>query len=188
MAGMKLYTKRGDDGSTDLFGGTRVGKDAIRVAAYGEVDELNSMVGLAAVVCRFEEIGAVLRALQPMLFELGADLATPRGGKTSDHIPRIAKTHIDTVEGWIDRASEATPTMRTFVLPGGSELAARLHVARAVCRRAERACVALSRGEDLGPSAVIFVNRVSDLLFALARQANHVAGVADVPWVAPGKK
>jgi cob(I)alamin adenosyltransferase len=184
---MKLYTRRGDDGGTDLFGGKRVGKDSRRVAAVGAVDELNSFVGLAAAGCEDAEIAGVLRAVQNRLFELGADLATPRksaedAGKPSA-IPRIGAAQSRELENFIDRACEPLPEMRNFILPGGSELSARLHVARSVCRRAERECVALGREEEIGADVVVYLNRLSDLLFALARRANQVHGVEDVPWV-----
>jgi cob(I)alamin adenosyltransferase len=190
---MKLYTRRGDDGGTDLFGGKRVGKDSRRVAAVGAVDELNSFVGLATAGCENAEIAGVLRAVQNRLFELGADLATPRkprkppetaedAGKPSA-IPRIGAEQARELECFIDRACEPLPEMRNFILPGGSELSARLHVARSVCRRAERECVALGREEEIGTDVVVYLNRLSDLLFALARRANQVHGVKDVPWV-----
>lgn len=181
---MKLYTKRGDDGGTDLFGGGRVGKDSVRVEAYGTVDELNSVIGLALVACSHDEIKAVLTALQSRLFSLGADLASPvREGK-QDLVDRIDAAEIAEAEGWIDAACEPLPPMKHFILPGGGELAARLHVARAVCRRAERLCVALLRAEPTaGQSVVIYVNRLSDLLFALARRANQLDGIGDVPWI-----
>jgi cob(I)alamin adenosyltransferase len=182
---MKLYTKRGDDGGTDLFGGQRVGKDSLRVAVYGSVDELNSTLGLAAAACKHIEICEAITILQNRLFDLGADLATPRragdAGKPAV-IPRIDEPHVTNAEQMIDAACARLPEMRQFILPGGSEVAARLHVARSVCRRAERECVALAKVEDLGPWVVIYLNRVSDLLFALARRANQLDGLADVSW------
>src|SRR5688500_3548793 len=147
---MKLYTKRGDDGGTDLFGGARVGKDSPRIAAIGTVDELNAAVGLAASACRGEELSVMLALLQNRLFDLGADLATPRRGGDEGKpgvIRRVAPVDIDEAERMIDALCEPVPPLRAFVLPGGGELAARLHVARGVCRRAERECVALARLE-----------------------------------------
>lgn len=185
IALMKLYTKRGDDGGTDLFGGRRVGKDSLRVAAYGSVDELNSTLGLAAAACKHAEVCQAVTTLQNRLFDLGADLATlRRGGDAGEPaaIPRIDESHVTRAEEMIDAACSRLPEMRQFILPGGSEVAARLHVARSVCRRAERECVALSKQEDLGPWVVIYLNRVSDLLFALARRANQLDGLVDVPW------
>lgn len=182
---MALYTKTGDDGTTGLFGGSRVSKDEPRIAAVGTVDELNSVLGLA--LCAAAEnklIRDILTPIQSRLFELGADLATPRS-VSPETVPRIGQAHVAELEKWIDEVSRSLPELRQFVLPGGSELSARLHVARTVCRRAERACVALGRKEKLEPGVVVYLNRLGDLLFALARWANQVAGVKDVPWVQP---
>lgn len=189
---MKLYTRRGDDGGTDLFGGQRVSKDSLRVEAYGTVDELNAAVGVALVACKSDEIGSILGTVQHRLFELGADLATPRkapedaGGKDAP-VPRIGDAQVREAEGMIDQTCAPLAPMRSFILPGGSELAARLHVARTVCRRAERLCVALQHQEPVGDQAVIYLNRLSDLFFALSRRANQIEGVADVPWT-PGAR
>ncbi|MBM4106086.1 MAG: cob(I)yrinic acid a,c-diamide adenosyltransferase [Phycisphaerae bacterium] len=186
---MKLYTRTGDDGTTGLFGGGRVSKDHPRIEAYGTVDELNAGLGLAAAACgedptgqRFREI---LASLQSRLFDIGADLATPEGSPLRSRLPGVGERHVAELERWIDEVDGAVPPIRTFVLPGGTELAARLHLARTVCRRAERLIVALGHSEPVGDEVVRFVNRVSDLLFAMARGANHAAGVPDVPWT-PG--
>jgi len=186
---MKLYTRHGDDGTTGLFGGQRVPKDDPRVEAYGTVDELNSLIGLA--VCSVDDddnLLAMLESIQHRLFEIGADLSTPRKpaeSATQGYVPRIDEDRIVELERWIDRVCEGLSEMKTFILPGGTELAARLHVARAVCRRAERLCVTLSKTEPIGDTVIIYLNRLSDLLFALARRANHRACIADVPWVKP---
>lgn len=189
MNAMKLYTRRGDDGGTDLFGGARVGKDALRVAAYGTVDELNASIGLCAARCDGEAavvLRPVLIGLMSRLFEVGADLATPRGdGAAGSAIPRVGEAQTEELEREIDRLCEALPPMRHFVLPGGTDLAARLHLARTVCRRAERMCVSLAGEADVGPVIVPYLNRLSDLLFAMARRANQLAGVEDVPWIGP---
>ncbi|MEM6757618.1 MAG: cob(I)yrinic acid a,c-diamide adenosyltransferase [Planctomycetota bacterium] len=182
---MKLYTKRGDRGQTDLFGGRRVRKDDLRVEAYGTADELNSHVGLALCGDLPEAIAGPLRSIQSRLFEIGADLATPEDGKAGSMVPRVTDRHVAELEAWIDEADGAVPAMRHFVLPGGTEAAARLHVARTVCRRAERLCVTLAEHEPVGEGVIVYLNRLSDLLFALARRANHDAGVEDVPWIAP---
>lgn len=204
----KLYTRTGDDGTTGLFGGGRVGKDHPRMEAIGAVDELNAAIGWAgcAVVdgtqagspaplirSSFQEI---LSTLQSRLFDLGADLATPLGSKHEDKVSRISAADVSEAEGWIDQVDGGNTPMTQFVLPGGTELAARLHLARTICRRAERRLIALS-GQDAGnagvpsagtttvevnPNAIIYINRISDLLFAMARRANKEAGVADVPW------
>lgn len=187
---MKLYTKRGDAGETDLFGNIRVPKDALRVEAYGSVDELNSVIGLALAAVAPDQSYARLRAVllesQHRLFELGADLASPRTGDASKedtgYIPRISNEQVHAVENQIDELTDPVPPMKSFVLPGGTELAARLHHARTVCRRAERLCVTLNKNEPLGDPLLIYLNRLSDLLFAAARHANHLAQVQDIPW------
>ncbi len=178
---MKLYTRTGDDGSTGLYGGGRTTKDALRVEAYGTVDELNAHLGLAAAVCDDPTMSEDLARLQSRLFDLGADLCTPNDASVKRQV-RITSRHVTELEGLIDRESEALPPLTSFVLPGGSELAARLHVARTVCRRAERLIVALARTEPVGEGVVAYINRVGDLLFAMARRANVLAGVEDVPW------
>lgn len=189
---MTLYTRTGDDGTTGLFGGQRVGKDALRVEAYGSVDEVNSLLGWCAAACEepTREIADVLRELQHRLFELGADLSTPRPTQGADQasIPRIGPEQVVAVEKLIDAVVAPLPEMKTFILPGGSELASRLHVARTACRRAERICVALARAENIGPDVCVFLNRLSDLLFALARRSNQLLGVDDVPWLGRGKR
>jgi cob(I)alamin adenosyltransferase len=179
---MKLYTKRGDDGSTGLIGTSRVPKNHPRVMAYGEVDETNAAVGWAIAAWRDERWAERLRAIQSDLFVLGAELATPSGQTPSQ---RIGEDLITQLERWIDEASEAVAPLRNFVLPGGTELSGRLHLARTICRRAERAVVQLGQEEAVRGEAVIYLNRLSDLLFAMARLANHQAGVPDVPWKAP---
>jgi cob(I)alamin adenosyltransferase len=189
---MKLYTRTGDDGTTGLFGGQRVSKDHPRVAAYGTVDELNATLGLAAAACDPQRplhtsLLDIFAQLQSRLFDIGADLATPEGAKHESKITRITDEHVKEVERWIDEIDGGNKPMKSFIMPGGTELAARLHLARTVCRRAERSMIALSHTEPVGDGAVVYVNRVSDLLFAMARRVNREAGVEDVPWV-PAKK
>lgn len=179
--GMKLYTKRGDDGHTDLIGGVRVSKNHLRVSAYGAVDELNATIGLALADCEIDAVNRVLITVQCRLFDLGADLATPGSDKASSG--RLNTDHVEDLEQMIDLVSEKIEPLRSFILPGGTTLAARLHVARTVCRRAERGTVALAEYETLDPLATVYLNRLADLLFALARLANAEAGVPDVPWV-----
>ncbi len=184
---MRLYTKTGDDGTTGLVTGGRVGKDTPRVEACGAVDELNSAVGLANAACKHGEISTILRGVQRHLFDLGADLMTVadekgHGGKDSTTPTRIGPDQVREVEVQIDGVCERLPALRKFILPGGCELAARLHVARTACRLAERRCVALERQEKINHDAVVYLNRLSDLLFALARLANQLEGVADVVW------
>ncbi len=179
---MKLYTRRGDDGQTDLYAGGRIAKDSPRMDAIGSVDELNAAVGLALSAGLGEPTRAILVQLQRRLFDCGADLATPLD--KADKVARITTGDVTEAEQAIDTLSDRVEPMRYFVLPGGSEGAARLHVARCIARRAERLCVALSRSEPVNPSLLIYLNRVSDLLFAAARAVNHDQGVDDVPWQA----
>ncbi|MBL4700917.1 MAG: cob(I)yrinic acid a,c-diamide adenosyltransferase [Phycisphaeraceae bacterium] len=181
---MKLYTRRGDDGQTDLFGGKRVSKTDLRIGACGSVDELNCMLGVTIAFCNPQSMRQILLQLQHELFELGADLATPLDAKIK--ISRVAQTHIDALEKFIDQATGQTQPMTCFILPGGCELAARLHLSRAICRRAERDAVDATTSIELNPMAVTYLNRLSDLLFAMARWANVIEGVADVPWEQKG--
>jgi cob(I)alamin adenosyltransferase len=185
---MKIYTRSGDQGSTGRHGGERVAKDALCIETTGTVDELNCQIGLALAACLHEDLAATLRIIQERLFEFGADLTTPRAVEdTAQSVPRITAQHIIEVEGQIDAVWEQLEPLRSFILPGGGELAARLHVARAVCRRAERLCVALQRVEPLSSEMLVYVNRLSDLLFALARRANQLDDVPDTPWTpSPG--
>ncbi len=179
---MNLYTKTGDDGTTGLFGGQRVSKDDLRVQAYGEVDELNAVIGLAMTHVTDAEFAEILQQLQSDLFSLGGELATPPGQSVS---VSIEDSHISKLESWLDSSCGETDELQTFILPGGCTLAATLHVARGVSRRAERSVVSLSRESSLSPHIIVYLNRLSDLLFALARLANHRSGVADIPWIAP---
>ncbi len=180
---MKIYTRTGDDGSTGLFGNERVAKDARRVEAYGTIDEANSCIGVALAAGAPADLARVLIDLQARLFDLGADLATPRGQRPDPtYLTRIDEGHVEALERLIDRFDAGLPPLTNFILPGGTATAAHLHQARSVVRRGERILVTLSREEDLGPGVIRFVNRLSDLLFVLARWANHAAGVADVPW------
>jgi len=179
---MKLYTKTGDDGSTGLFGGPRVAKCDLRVAGYGEVDESNAALGVALAACTDKELAVRLREIQADLFVAGAELATPSGHNPPNS---ITDSQVSQLEHWIDEACLETTPLRTFVLPGGSFLAAQLHYARTVCRRAERAVVMLSQEQPVSAPLLIYLNRLSDLLFAWARLANHRAGVEDIPWNPP---
>jgi cob(I)alamin adenosyltransferase len=178
---MKLYTKTGDDGTTGLFGGGRILKASARVEAYGTVDETNAVLGAARAVGLRPEIDSVLAGVQEDLFLLGAELACVPGREAKLAMPLLAEAEIERLEHAIDDADAGCSPLKNFVLPGGSPAAAALHVARTVCRRAERAVLAL---DDAPPrrEVVVYLNRLSDLLFVLARRANAAAGIADVPW------
>ncbi len=177
---MKLYTRTGDDGTTGLIGGTRVGKDDLRLDAYGTVDELNALLGLAAAG---SELTPSIERVQADLFCIGSHLAAPAGATENVTLPALPEA--GRLEPEIDEAEKELEPLTNFILPGGSDNAARLHVARCVCRRAERACVALARHDAVAgvPDEVLtYLNRLSDWLFVMARLANKRAGVADVPW------
>jgi len=184
---MKIYTKTGDGGETGLFGGARVSKASSRVEAYGEVDELNSVLGLVLTEPFDPEITSLLAGVQSRLFDLGAELAAAPDSKVSLGIPLLGEEEVSVLERAIDRAEGELQPLKTFVMPGGSRAAALLHLARTVCRRAERRLVALASDEAVRPEAVRYLNRLSDALFVLARLANHRAGIADVPWVGAGR-
>jgi len=171
---LNLYTRQGDDGTTGLYGGPRVLKDHVRVEAYATIDELNSELGLAAAGCTDDELKALIIEVQHHLFNLGGNLC---GGPVA-----ITDAHVENIERHIDRFCETLPSLTCFILPGGTELAARLHVARTKCRRAERRIVTLMQQSTVDPPVIQYVNRLSDLLFAMARRANQLAGVDDVPW------
>lgn len=175
---MKIYTKRGDTGETSLYGGTRVSKDSPRINAYGTVDELNSHLGLARTLDPPRELDDILLQVQNLLFVLGSDLAS----STDKGTHRITDDDVKGLEEVIDRLESSLSPLKTFILPGGSRLGAQLHIARTVCRRAERLVVAAQQSESLGPLPVKFLNRLSDLLFVMARSANRASGVTDSPW------
>ena len=178
---MKIYTKTGDKGDTSLFGGQRVPKDALRIEAYGTVDELNSVLGICRAENNDAEINSVLAQVQEQLFELGADLATPRS-VAAKNVRRIGQKDAHHLEKIIDSLEVHLKPLKHFILPGGTPVAARIHFARTVCRRAERHVVRLSRNEDISEDIIIYLNRLSDLLFVLARHANHLASVPETTW------
>lgn len=179
---MKIYTKTGDAGETSLFGGQRVSKDHLRIRTYGTVDELNSIIGLALSEIDDKELTAALVSIQHSLFTLGSDLATPKEKDGKVKVPRVESEHADEFEKMIDSFSAKLPELRSFILPGGSKGASYLHFARTVCRRAEREVVALTNEVDIGDNILIYLNRLSDLLFVLARYANLVTDTPDVKW------
>jgi cob(I)alamin adenosyltransferase len=183
---VKIYTRTGDGGDTALFGGRRVRKDDTRVEAYGEVDELSAVVGFAIVASEGaadRKVAERLRVVQEDLFAIGAHLATPEGVRgAANHLPPLPIERVAEMEEWIDEADERLPPLRNFILPGGTESAARLHLARAVCRRAERRVLALGASASIDGTIIVYLNRLSDLLFTLARAANANAGQEDIPW------
>jgi cob(I)alamin adenosyltransferase len=184
---LKLYTRRGDRGETDLFAGGRVRKDHPRVEAYGGVDELNSALGLAAADSADENVQALCREIQARLFDLGAYLAAPDAERRKKSgIEPPLEADIAALEKAIDRFEGELEPLKRFVLPGGTRAAAAFHLARTVCRRAERASVALDAEDELAPEALGYLNRLSDLLFVLARVSNRRAGMADVEWQGRG--
>lgn len=201
----RLYTRTGDDGTTALFDGTRVPKDHPRVIAYGSVDETNASLGTVVsaiglmlggaggspagsnAVSALRQLAERLGCVQHELFEVGSDLATPLASGQRARVPAVTDEQVRRLETWIDEAVAAAPPLRKFVLPGGSEISARLHVARTVARRAEREVISLSRMEPVGAAVVPYLNRLNDLLFAWSRSANHALGVADVEWTPPVK-
>jgi cob(I)alamin adenosyltransferase len=178
---MKIYTKTGDKGKTSLFGGDRVSKDTYRIEAYGSVDELNSHLGVVRALKPPAEVDRMLERIQYQLFVLGADLATPRTRKEGK-VDRIQSRHIEYLEQSIDRLDSTLPPLSQFILPAGSLTAAELHVARTVCRRAERRVVQLAKKCDIGTTPVVYINRLSDFLFVAARSVNKTDGQEDVRW------
>ncbi len=181
---MRLYTKTGDDGTTGLFGGQRVPKTHPRVVAYGDADALNAQLGLAraAIDATTTALDDVIAHLQHRCFDLGADLATPPGSAHEDKVRRVAHADVAALEAHIDAIDGANEPLKTFVLPGGCELAARLHVARTCARACERSMLALQQHEEVSDAAMIWINRCSDLLFAMARAANRLSGTPDTAW------
>jgi len=183
---VKIYTKRGDRGETDLLGGGRVSKDCARVEAYGAVDELNACLGRSAAESEHDDLREIIRGIQSSLFDLGGYLAAPdteRAG--NDCVSGPADSDVERLEAQIDALEVELEPLKRFILPGGSRAAADLHVARTVCRRAERRAVALHEHEPLSAATLRYLNRLSDLLFVMARVENRRAGIADVEW--PGR-
>jgi cob(I)alamin adenosyltransferase len=178
----KIYTKTGDDGTTGLGGGQRVAKDALRIETFGTVDELNALVGVALAAGLEPTLAAELTRVQNELFHVGSDLCILESDKTSRPVPRIEEKHVRSLEAAMDRMTEILGPLTNFILPGGSIGAAHLHVARTVCRRAERLAVRLGREEPIGACVVAYLNRLSDALFVMARWENRHRGVADVTW------
>ena len=175
---MKIYTKTGDAGETGLFGGGRVSKDDPRVRAYGDVDEANAAIGFAGALEPADFESVLLQTIQRDLFTIGAELATPDTAK----VAKVGASEVGALEDVIDRYEATLSPLKNFILPGGALKAAALHVARTVCRRAERSVVTLSRDQPINPVIIHYLNRLSDLLFVLARAVNKQAGRPDIPW------
>jgi cob(I)alamin adenosyltransferase len=178
----KVYTRTGDEGTTGLGTGERVSKDSPRLAAYGTVDELNSSIGVAIASGLDPGIADALSGIQNELFHLGSDLCVPEGDKMRMPVPAIGARHVLALEALMDRLSEELAPLDNFILPGGSSGAAHLHVARTICRRAERLVVTLAREERIGGQALPYLNRLSDALFVMARWENRKRGAPDVLW------
>ena len=180
---MKIYTKTGDKGETGLFGGERVPKNSVRIEAYGTVDELNSFIGLTITETADEYVKKLLLKLQNELFILGSDLATPDTEKNKKlNITRVPEKFSLDAEKAIDQFESKLEPLKNFILPGGSKSASLLHVCRTICRRAERRVVELKRHENINDNIIIFLNRISDLLFVLARYENSVSHIPDIKW------
>jgi cob(I)alamin adenosyltransferase len=181
---MKIYTKTGDEGSTGLFGGGRVDKDHPRVAAYGDVDELNSALGVVRATQPVHFFDDIFTSIQRDLFAIGGHLATPDPDKVREALQKaeLSADRVADFERMMDEADKELPALRAFVLPAGTPKAAALHLARTICRRAERSVVTLSRETEVHQLFVVYLNRLSDLLFTLARVANHRDGAGDVTW------
>jgi cob(I)alamin adenosyltransferase len=179
----KIYTKTGDKGQTSLIGGTRVSKSHIRIESYGTVDELNSYLGLVNDLSNNDEISLWIREIQDRLFTLGAELATTPTKEVKMKLPDLHLTDIEWLENRIDEMNEVLPEMRSFILPGGHQAASACHVARCICRRAERVCVGLcEHGEEVSDIILKYLNRLSDFLFVLARYIIYINKKEELPW------
>lgn len=176
----RIYTRTGDGGETGLIGGQRVSKDHLRVEAYGTLDELNSALGAARAVLEDLEVASVVEQIQHSLFALGAEIASPAADAV--HIPHCTSQQVEGLEAWIDHFEAALPPLRAFILPGGNRVGSLLHLARTISRRAERRIVTLAGAEALNPEILRYLNRLSDLLFVLARTVNHRSGIAETVW------
>lgn len=179
---MKIYTKTGDKGTTALIGGSKVSKSHLRIEAYGTVDELNSYLGLCRDLSDDEPTKSNLQRIQEQLFTIGAILACDPDKHIKMSIPDMQERYITDLESGIDGMEKVLPEMKFFILPGGHPLISHIHVARTICRRAERCCVRLSEASTVDPLILVFLNRLSDYLFVLARYTGHLKGIGDIPW------
>ncbi|HEX5938745.1 MAG TPA: cob(I)yrinic acid a,c-diamide adenosyltransferase [Dehalococcoidia bacterium] len=178
----RVYTRAGDRGETALGGGQRVPKDSLRIEAYGAVDELNSALGVAIAAGLDDELSSALQVIQQELFNLGSDLAILEADKERLPVPAVESRHVKKLEKLIDEINERLEPLKSFILPAGTPAAAQLHVARTICRRAERRAIALSREEAIGEFVVPYLNRLSDALFVMARAENKAKGEAETLW------
>jgi cob(I)alamin adenosyltransferase len=185
---MKIYTRTGDKGDTGLFGGVRVPKDDPRVEAYGTVDETNAVIGVALSHCQVAFVQRVLGEVQSDLFTLGAELASVSGHEDRLGIPLLTDADVLRLERAIDEAEEPLPPLKNFILPGGPPDVSALHLARTVSRRAERRVLSLAQRETVRPTVLVYLNRLADLLFVLARRAGHENGAVEVPWAPRGQR
>lgn len=179
---MKLYTRKGDSGQTSIWGGRRLSKDDTRMEAIGAVDECNAAIGLALATGLPGDLNSLLRAVQARLFVVGSELMAPDRTGSGRNLPRLNETDVVSLEAAIDSLESRLPELRNFILPAGNSAAAALHVARAVCRRAERRVATLSRVEGIVPVVPAYLNRLADLLFVAGRYANYAAGIPDAVW------
>ncbi|MGV3518341.1 cob(I)yrinic acid a,c-diamide adenosyltransferase [Luteitalea sp.] len=178
----RIYTRKGDDGTTGLGGGQRVAKDALRVSTYGTVDELNSVIGVALASGLVPRLAQTLPVIQNELFHLGSDLCFLEDDKATYRIPQIEPRHVEALETLMDELNDVVGPIENFVLPGGAPGAAHLHVARTVCRRAEREAITLAHEEPVGAFVIPYLNRLSDALFIMARYENHQRAVPEPIW------
>jgi len=184
MAG-KIYTKTGDDGTTGLFGGARLLKDHIRIEAYGTVDELNAVIGWLMTTIPDKQIDSILQTIQSRLFTVGSNLASEPGKNMIT--PDLVDEDIELIEQYIDKMQDTLPVLKHFIMPGGSASVSAAHMARTVCRRAERRCVTLSQSSTVDPIIILYLNRLSDFFFVLARWLGAREGVEEIKWI-PRKK
>lgn len=178
----KVYTRTGDDGTTGLGTGARIRKVSPRIEAYGTVDELNAAMGMVVVAQPVEQLKPMLKRIQNELFHLGSDLCVPEADKADLPVPRIEGRHVDALEADLDRLTAELDPLENFILPGGTPAAAHLHLARTICRRAERCVLELAETDEIGAAIVPYLNRLSDLLFVMSRFENHQTGHGDVTW------
>jgi cob(I)alamin adenosyltransferase len=182
----RVYTKTGDDGTTGLGGGQRVPKDSLRIEGYGTVDELNSVIGVAVASGLSESMQPAFFIIQQVLFNVGSDLCMLEADKKRWAVPQVEERHVVQLEGWIDEWNDTLEPLKSFILPGGDLVSANLHVARTVCRRAERLTITLAREESIGEHVIPYLNRLSDLLFVAARYHASLVGRPDILWDSRG--